>query len=228
MAGTEDLFKVFEFGDHFALQSIDDGHFCVRSTDDCIAAGTGIFTKEARVQFEEPIISREIYNIQYHIEDRHRIYDSTNMNMATASAINKTSKENTIKSSLTITRKETSKLESTRFHKASVEASVTYAVIPIVLDGSLKLGYESTKGTTWGKTEETEKKQGVEYQVTVPARKKVTLIVTATQAKYKVPFSYTLKDKMTNGEVRIQNFDDGLFYGMNCFDLRYETKEEEV
>lgn len=100
-------------------------------------------------------------------------------------------------------------------------------VIPKVLDGSLKLGYESTKGTTWGRTKETEKKQGVEYQVTVPARKKVTLIVTATQAKYKVPFSYTQKDKMPNGEVRIQNFDDGLFSGMNSFDLRYETKEEE-
>lgn len=79
-----------------------------------------------------------------------------------------------------------------------------------------------------GKGSEVEKKQEIDYEVTVPANKKVTLTVTATQAKYDVPFSYTQKDKLLNGEVVTENYDDGLYTGMNCFDLRYETKEEDI
>ncbi|KAM3262932.1 hypothetical protein ACQJBY_053216 [Aegilops geniculata] len=225
---TDYLFKVLKFGDQFALQSIDNGNFCFRSIDDCMNAGSKSFMKKARLDIEEPVITREIYNIEYHKNDNHRFYDTSNMNMVTASAINRTSKENTIKSSLTVTRIESSRWESTAIHKASVKASISYSIIPKILDSKLEVGYEFTKGSTWGTTEQNEKKQEVEYQVTVPANRKVTLSVIATQAKYDIPFSYTQKDKLANGQLRIQNLDDGLFSGMNSFDLRYETKEEDI
>jgi hypothetical protein len=33
---------------------------------------------------------------------------------------------------------------------------------------------------------------------------------------------------LLTGEIRIYNYEDGLYTGINCFDLSYETEEEEL
>jgi homoserine kinase len=153
------------------------------------------------------------------------------MNMATAIAINETSEKNTVKSSMSITTTKSEKHETTTTHKTNVSTSISggFNLFNLV-DMSIQVqgGYEYSKAKLNGTASETEKKQEIEYEVTVPANKKVTLTVTAKQVKCDVPFSYTQRDKLLNGEIRIYNYNDGLYTSIDCYDLRYQTKEEEL
>ncbi|CAL4989311.1 unnamed protein product [Urochloa decumbens] len=231
------LFIALKFSDFIALQPDLTDIFCMslnQGNIDWLGTGDSI-TEKAKLRLEEPVLEREIYNIQYHGVDHSRIYDTTNMNMVTASAVNMTSEKNTIKSSLAITTRESSKWEATDTPKAGISVKLSaetklnvLGFVDIKTGLEVQLGHEFARATNWGTSSETEKKQEVEYQVTVPANKKVTLTVIATQAKYDVPFSYTQKDTLPNGEIKIYNYDDGLYSGMNSFDLHYETKEEEI
>jgi hypothetical protein len=224
---------VSKVDDFFVLRSLGNKQFCTASKKgnrDCLHAGSSNITDDAKLALEEPILSREIYNIQYHKNDHARVYDTKDMNMATATAINESSEKNTIKSSMSISTTKLDRHESTTTHKGSVsvKASAGFSIGKVGANIEVQVGYEGSKAQTWGDSTETAKKQDIEYEVTVPAKKKVTLTVTATQVKCDVPFSYTQRDKMPNGEIKIYNYDDGLYTGMDCFDLRYTTKEEDI
>lgn len=227
-------FKAIKYGDFFTFEDESSGKFLsmyLSDQDEYLGAKFASVTQRAKFRLEEPVLTRDIYNLQYHRIDHARIYDTKDMKMATASAINGTSEKNTVKSSLSITTKESSKWEGTVTHKANVSVSTSGGFSVPFLGGvkiDAQLGYEFSHATTWGTSVETEKKQDIEYEVTVPANKKVTLTVIAKQAKCDVPFSYTQRDMLASGKIKIYNYDDGLYSGVNCFDLRYKTKEEKI
>jgi hypothetical protein len=91
-----------------------------------------------------------------------------------------------------------------------------------------EISIEFTAEHNWGETEEKETKQEIVYDVVVPKMKKVTLSAIASQAKCDVPFSYTQKDVLPTGEEMVTQHHDGMYTGVNTFDLQYETKEEDL
>jgi hypothetical protein len=232
---TMNAFRVLKFGDFFVLQA-HSKRFCQLLRGDDYGRDLYFFATADRIvdctklTLEEPVLNREIYNIEYHRTDHARVYDTTIMNLATATAINETSEENTVKSTMSITTTASTKHDSTTAHKTNVSGSITGGLTFKVVSASVEVQYgkEDSEAKIWGTETKTEKKQEIVYEVTVPANKKVTVTVTAKQAKCNVPFSYTQRDMLLTGEMRIYNYEDGLYTGINCFDLSYETEEEEL
>ncbi|KAL6338355.1 hypothetical protein AAG906_018726 [Vitis piasezkii] len=102
--------------------------------------------------------------------------------------------------------------------------------VPFIADGKLEVSSEfSGTGTyEWGETESLTTAKETVYSVTVPARTRVTISMIATQGSCDVPFSYTQRDTLTDGQNVVYNMDDGVYVGVNCFNVEYQTKEEKL
>ncbi|KAI9112662.1 hypothetical protein K1719_016328 [Acacia pycnantha] len=66
------------------------------------------------------------------------------------------------------------------------------------------------------------------YKVTVPPMTMVTVSLLTTRGSCDVPFSYTQRDTLTNGQQVTYNMDDGIYTGINSFNFKYETKQEKL
>jgi hypothetical protein len=223
------LFKVTQIDDYFLLKSLGNQKFCKRlsadNKDDCLNASNDHIETEAKLWVEEPVLSREIYNVVYHGLDKARVYDSKTINMATSSAVNATTKDNNVKLSLTTTQTQSKTWDSSVSLKMGYKCTIT-AGVPEVAGVSEELSAEVETGFTFGKTEVNETKQEIVYEVVVPTKKKVTVSAVASQAKCDVPYSYTQKDIMPSGEVIISTHHDGMYSGKSTFNLQYVTTEE--
>jgi hypothetical protein len=225
------LFMVVKVGDYYGLKSMGNQQFCKRLTLDgksnCLNAAESNITEEASLWVEEPVLSREIYDVVYHGIEKARVYDMKTITMATSSAVNRSSQKNNVKLSLAVTEKQTSTWDATVSLKTGVKTKVT-AGVPAVSRVTAEISIEFTAEHNWGETEEKETKQEIVYDVVVPKMKKVTLSAIASQAKCDVPFSYTQKDVLPTGEEMVTQHHDGMYTGVNTFDLQYETKEEDL
>ena len=92
------LFKVIKVGDYYGLKCMGNHKFCKSlSADgktDCLNAADSHITEEVKLWVTEPVLSREIYDVVYHGVDKARVYDMKTINMATSSAVNRTSENN--------------------------------------------------------------------------------------------------------------------------------------
>jgi hypothetical protein len=225
------LFKVLKVAGFYALKSMGNQKFCRGLTEDgktdCLNASDPHITDHTRLWVVEPILSREIYNVVYHGIEKARVYDMKTITMATSSAVNRTSEDNNVKLSLTVTEKQTSTWNSSVSLTTGVKTTIT-AGVPEVDGVSTEISIEVAAKHKWGETEVKETKQEIVYDVVVPKMKKVTVSAIASQAKSDVPFSYTQKEVLPTGAVRVTQHHDGLYTGMSTFNLQYETKEEDL
>ncbi|KAL6339303.1 hypothetical protein AAG906_028023 [Vitis piasezkii] len=199
-----------------ALRNSGNNNFCKRLTTEgkisCLNAGVSTISREARLEVAELVLSRNIYNVNFRLMDA-RIYDQRVIVMTTGEAINMTQELHTQQVKLSYTE------TKSRTWKGSV---------------SLKLGVKMTmesgfSGTyEWGETESVTTAMETVYNVTVPAMTKVTVSMIATQGSCDVPFSYTQRDTLTDGKNVVYNMDDGVYVGVNCFNVKYHTKEEKL
>jgi hypothetical protein len=225
------LFKVIKVGDYYGLKSMANQHFCRRLTLDgktsCLNAAESHITEEAKLWVAEPVLSREIYNVVYHGIEKARVDDNKTITMATSSAINRTSQNNNVKLSLTVTEMQTSTWDASVSTKAEVKTTITAGVLAVA-EVVTEISYEFTADYNWGETEVKETKQNIVYDVVMPKMKKVTVSEIASQAKCDVPLSYTQKDALPTGEVRVTQLHDGIYTGMDTFNVQYKTKEEDL
>ena len=56
----------------------------------------------------------------------------------------------------------------------------------------------------------------------------MTVTAVVTRGSFEVPFSYMQADLLTTGDEEIQKLNDGIYGGINCYNLRYETTEEKI
>lgn len=232
----EKVFKVAKVGNYFTLENIQNNQLCKSTADDRLgteagssSSSSGSIAEEAKLLLEEPVLSREIYNVVYNETDSPRIYGGTDLSMVSASAVNRSAKESSkVKLSLKLTQKETRTWDTTVSHKAGVSTTIEVGIPKIGAGLTIEFDYEFSKSFSWGTVEEKQKEQNVEYEVTVPPMKKVTVSAVARQAKCDVPFSYTQKDVLYDGTVETTYHDDGMFTGMNSFDVQYVTREEDL
>lgn len=64
--------------------------------------------------------------------------------------------------------------------------------------------------------------------VDVPPMKKVTVKAIATNGVCHVPFSYKQKDVLTNGQEVIQEFTDGMYFGIKTSSMKFHLIEEDL
>ena len=215
----------------FALQNLGNGYFCKRLTTEgkrsCLNAGTPTITADARLQLEEPVVSREIYDVVYDLSQP-RIYGRSVVPMATASGLNGSTSNNAAKLTLEFKYTEKTTWGSSVTLKLGVAATMICAGVPVIVgDGTVEVSDEFSGLYSWGSPAEKETTQKVAYEVTVPPKTRVTVTSTATRASCDVPFSHTQRDTLVDGRQVTYDMDDGLYSGVNYYDFKYVTSLSE-
>ncbi|KAF7139281.1 hypothetical protein RHSIM_Rhsim07G0026400 [Rhododendron simsii] len=228
---SDTLFSPVKVGDNIvALRNLGNNNFCKRLTTEgktsCLNAGETTISTFARLVVEELVISREIYNVNFRLLDA-RIYNQNIITFASSSAENNKQVSDT--KTLGFSHKDSR--SSTWNGSVSLKLGVTTKIqtgIPFVAQGKVEVSTEFTGAYEWGETVTTENEVRTEYTTTVPPMSKVTISLLATQGSCDVPFSYTQRDTLMNGNTVINNLDDGLYTGINNFNFFYQTKQEEL
>jgi hypothetical protein len=234
-AGLTPLFQALDVNDYFALRSsYTSAHYLKRRTSgsitNCLHGGAtsrGI-TADARIRVEEPVLDREIYNIDYRLNNV-RIYDSSVLTMATTAAVNDTSKENIKTLTLAYEESELSTWDATLELKLGYNSRIRAGFPKLGLGATVNISAEFFGAYNWAETMEKKVSHEVEYEVTVPPKTKVTVSLIATRSAIDVPFNYQQRDVMsTDGKPRVVSRTDGLYTGVNSYNFKFQTTEEKL
>lgn len=209
-----------------ALRSLENNSFCARLTADskanCLATLFTYVDEYAPMVIEEPVLSRTIDNVIYHLTDA-RIYDEHVLALVNEETRNKkqqhadTAKLN-LKRTETYTRKWTASVSLGIGIKTSISVGV-----PTVVGAKIETSFEFKSSYQWGERNEDKLEVGSEYTVDVPPMSGVKVSLMATRASCDIPFSYTQHDILTNGAAKVYHKSDGLFKGSNAYNYRYES-----
>ncbi|KAM7500030.1 hypothetical protein LguiA_024444 [Lonicera macranthoides] len=225
------LFSLVQIDDHtVSLRNLGNNNFCKRFTadgnTDCLNAAVSTIDRYSRLEVEELVLSRSIYNVNYHLLDS-RIYDERVITMANGNAVNRAQEPTTVDIRLTYTETTSKTWNSSVSVRTGVEAKFR-AGIPIIADGTITVSTEVAGEWEWGTTEESSTELETIYQVTVPPMSKVKVSLFATMSSCDVPFSYRQRDVLVTGETVTYNLDDGVYHGVDSYNFRYESHEEKL
>ncbi|KAI3971755.1 hypothetical protein MKW92_002942 [Papaver armeniacum] len=207
-----------------ALRCLCNNKFC-RSVKDgdnyYLKADVPTINRETRLEVEETVLSRSIYNVQFRGTDG-RIYDAADIKVASGEVVNQTKLEDTVELKLSY--------EDTRTCSWNFSASLMLgggysmeAGIPLIIDKGYEVSGSITLGLQYASTTSTKRLAETVYRVNVRPH---TSVKVTTKGKCDVPFSYTQCDTLSSGETETYKNDDGVFTGTNAYNLRYETEEK--
>ncbi|KAA8544856.1 hypothetical protein F0562_019640 [Nyssa sinensis] len=200
---SDTLFWPIKVDNHVvALRNLGNNNFCKRLTTEgktsCLNAAVSTISREARLQVEELVLSRTIYNVNYRLMDA-RIYSQSVLTMANGYAINQTQEPNTVEVKLQYTEKRSMTWKASVSLKLGVTTTIETGV-PSIVEGKIQISSEINQQYEWGKTEESTTVVETVYKVTVPPMTKVKVSLLATKGSCDVPFSYFQHDTLTNGQ----------------------------
>ncbi|KAK8585517.1 hypothetical protein V6N13_050495 [Hibiscus sabdariffa] len=132
----------------YVFINLGNNYFCTRLTADgktnCLNAAVGSAANVARLTVEEAVLRREIYGVNYSIENS-RVYDETPLVVAKTSASNYTQEPSTLQVKLkytdTSTRTWKTMFSLTLGMKASMEVK-----FPLVATGGIEISSETQSG----------------------------------------------------------------------------------
>ncbi|XP_074333995.1 uncharacterized protein LOC141671614 [Apium graveolens] len=216
--------------DTIALRNVANKLFCKRLTDEgkenCLNADSSTIDSWTNLKVTELVISRKVENVNFRLMDA-RIYGESIVLMDSSSNTNEgnATQEQTFYLSYKV--KTSSTWSSKVSLKASIETSVSVG-IPLIAEGTVKVGYEVAGEYMWGETNDVEEERSFTYKVMIPPKTKVTVRVMATHGTCDVPFSYTQRDVLYTGETVTTAMDDGVYTGVNSYSYYTEVKEESL
>ncbi|KAI3865108.1 hypothetical protein MKX03_011439, partial [Papaver bracteatum] len=164
-----------------------------------------------------------ISNVIYQLTSA-RIYNERSLALIADDSRNRSQHPQTSEINLKTTVTNTTKWSTSVSIKQGVKMTGTYGV-PKINSGSLKISSESTQSWDGGKTETESIEVGCVRTVTVPPMSRVKTSLMATQCSYDIPFSYTQRDVLMNGNTRVCTKNDGLFKGESGYNYNYEMDE---
>ncbi|KAF4349257.1 hypothetical protein F8388_024224 [Cannabis sativa] len=170
--------------------------------------------------------SRSIYGINFRPEES-RIYKVKALEKAHASAKNFDEKEhNTLTLAFSYKTSSSTTFSAGVSLKIGVHPSVEVDVIPEIVKMKVETSAELTGTVGWENTQTVETTTESTYTVIVPPKTRTTVTLLATQGMCDVPFSYTQRDVLRDGSVIIHNLNDGIFTGLNTFDMDFVAQNE--
>ena len=110
--------------------------------------------------------------------------------------------------------------------KLGVKTSVEVSSIPLIVNGQMEISAEFSGTYQWGETQTWTSTVETAYTAVVPPMTKVKVRLLATKGTCSVPFRYTQRDILTDGEAVIESMEDGVYSGINCFNFRFETEHQ--
>ncbi|XWS08005.1 hypothetical protein CRYUN_Cryun41cG0039900 [Craigia yunnanensis] len=223
------LFRPFKVDNQtIGLLNLGNNYFCKRLTTEgktsCLNADVPSVTNEAQLRVEEPVLERQIYNIKYNL-DNSRVYDETVLIVAKNSASNYSQQSNTLDVKLSYTDTKTNTWKNNFSLKLGAKATFDIG-FPLIFEGKIELSGEIQSGIEWGETKTTTTIVEVVHKVVVPPMTKVTVNLIATNGKCDVPFTFTQRDTIYNGNTVISEVQGGTYTGSNYYNTDFQTKEE--
>ncbi|XVF31370.1 hypothetical protein REPUB_Repub16aG0140000 [Reevesia pubescens] len=210
------------------LLNLGNNNFCKSLTTEgktsCLNAAVPSITKEAQLRVEEPVLTRELYNLKYNL-DNSRIYDETVILVAKNSASNYSQQSNTLDVKLSYTDTKTSTWKTNFSLKLGAKATLDFS-LPLIFEGKIELSGEVQSGVEWGETKISTTILEVVNKVVVSPMTKVTVHLIATNGKCDIPFTFTQKDTLYNGSTVITEVEGGTYTGSNYYNIDFQTKEE--
>nr|AML47770.1 putative agglutinin [Triticum aestivum]AOZ21512.1 putative agglutinin protein [Triticum aestivum] len=224
------LFKVTTGPDFIALRNLGNNNFCKRLTTegkyDCLNAAVGSITAEVKMRCIEPIVSRDIYDVDFRLGEA-KIYTNGIEGLDSQIVENMTTTTNKTKMIFTYTNTVQSTWSSTVSLKIGVKTKFKSG-IPFVVDGEVEVSTEFSGSYTWGGAKSDTKVVSKQIDVEVPPMKKVTVKAIGSNGLCDIPFSYKQRDILTNGDEVIQEFTDGMYFGVKTSSITFHTKEEHL
>ncbi|XP_039778191.1 uncharacterized protein LOC120645473 [Panicum virgatum] len=153
-------------GGKCALQNLGNNNYCKRLTTEgktsCLNAAVPTITREAQLELHETVLSRRIYDVEYHLKDvkTHGLKPRTYYNKTIANNTSRPHK-NTLTISYSVTTER--RWDSNVSWKLGVTTTIT-AGVPEIADASVEISSEFS-GETQSQTEQ----QSNEEEIEVPA-----------------------------------------------------------
>ncbi|XP_022150380.1 uncharacterized protein LOC111018556 [Momordica charantia] len=210
-----------------ALRNLGNNCFVKRSSYPLVVNGLRPLVRTidqySKFQIEEAVISRDIYDVHFRPSDA-RIYDQSLLVMATGTATNKTEVPNTVGLRLKYTDTKSSTWNASVSLKLGVKTKIQ-TKIPFFVGGEVEISAEFSGAYQWGKSVTKSRDLETTYHVTVPPMTSLIVSLLATQGTCDVPYSYTQRDVLIDGEIATSHLDDGVYSGTSCYNFTYQTKK---
>ncbi|EXB59941.1 hypothetical protein L484_013061 [Morus notabilis] len=226
------LFLPIKLADNVvALRNLGNNCICKSLTTegktDCLNAAVHNIINDAKLEVEESVLSRSIYNINFR-RDEGRVYNLKVIEKGHSEADNYTNVENTVSLKFSYKKTSASTIGGSVSLKLGVKTPLQIAAIPLIVEGKVEISGEVTTAVQWGKTEAVETVTETTYSAKVPPMTKTIVTLTGTEGMCDVPFSYTQRDILHNGDPRIQNMDDGIYTGINMFGFKFDSHQQKL
>lgn len=216
-----------------ALENLGNNNmFCRRFTVDdtfihLFSANIDIISPVAQLEVRQLATSRNIYNVNYHLQDA-RIYNQiVDLLLASGSVVNRTNEPYTFDMKLAYIDSKSKAWNASVWPNWGVETDVE-ASVPLIAGENVEISANSTEVFKWGIMIERSNISEAVYKITVPPMTRVKVSLLATEGSCDVPFTYDQRDTLTNGNVVTITMDDGLYTGVNYYNFKYETEEEKM
>ncbi|KMT20606.1 hypothetical protein BVRB_1g005860 [Beta vulgaris subsp. vulgaris] len=219
-------------GNTIALKNLGNDKYCNRhratsnpKKKSTLRATASTVVPRAVMQVEEIVKEREIYDVDYRVEDA-RMYDVGLANNIRKSA-NNLSETNEATATLTFTYTKMTRETFSSSHSWKVKVSIQMkARIPVLVKGTIRLDASYEGSTAWSKTKETTEEISSSVRVVVPPRTTTTITMLIGRGSIDVPYSYTQRDILYDGRVVKNRMHDGIFSGLNTEMIDYTIEEE--
>ncbi|KAL4015091.1 hypothetical protein IC575_027320 [Cucumis melo] len=227
------LFTPVQVSDNvIALKNLGEGtQFFVKRLsidykESCLAAKEITINKYCEMEISEYVSSRSIYNVKFRLKDS-RIYGETIEVAATQDATNDTSGYLTQTLSLAYTDEVTNTWNNTIEMKLGFGLEFSGG-IPLITSAGITVSGEISGSYSWGETLTKKTSKESSYQTIVPPKTRVKVSLIASKGKCDIPFSYMQRDVYSDGTVKIEEHDDGIYTGLNCYSYNYEVEEQKI
>ncbi|KAI3688276.1 hypothetical protein L1987_81987 [Smallanthus sonchifolius] len=202
-----------------AVRNLGNNLFCAPDTREgkvnCLRAEHPTIIGRTRLLVEERVLKREIQNIQYRYSDV-RIYEEGLEEVSNAIGVNK---DPMFPATMILSLRKTESLSTYWSNSISlnlnVNAELKVTPIPLIVEGKLQWSVDFEYTYEWRKERTTTTTTQVFYVVVVPPLTTVKVTLMCTKAACDVPYSYTQRDLLPNGQWVTTVKDDGIYNGFN-------------
>ncbi|KAL5726957.1 hypothetical protein ACHQM5_000198 [Ranunculus cassubicifolius] len=209
------------------IRCLKNKYFCNRYTGNnqvnCLATRLPYPDEWSDMEIEEPVLSRRISNVRYHLTDA-RLYNEKIIALITDDSSNRTTNSLTSTLNLKTTVSNTTNWSTSVSLKLGIKTTATIG-IPLIASGQIEISAEVTGSMNWGETKTESQEVGSEKTIAIPAMTRVKASLMGTRVSYDVPFSYTQYDVLTDGSTKVYEKNDGFFSANNGYGYRYDVVE---
>ena len=217
-------------GSTIALRNAGNNNFCKRLSDDgmdnCLNAAVSSLTNETRLQVQELVMERKIYNVRYRMEDA-RIFGETPYAAGTTTATNYEDKEGSVSVEIKYTNETSYSFSRSVSITVGVTSTIT-AGIPGIGEESIEIMSQINTTLEWNNTTTNSVEIKATGWVPVPAKSVAVVHYVGTKGTCDVPFSYTQQDRSsTDGKITETDQIDGVFTGVNAYNFSFIVEKSE-